>query len=52
MSRDGFQQFPRIGMKRGFEEIHGTPVLDDPAGIHRVDAVTNLCQDAQVMGDE
>ncbi len=50
--RRAAQEGVGIGVKGGGEEVAHRRVLDDLAGIHHVDALAHLGDDAEVMGDE
>ena len=50
--RHGGQKTPRVGMSRMVEHIVSCADLDDLAGIHDGYTVSDVCYNAQVMGDE
>ena len=45
-------QAPGVGMHRGFEQRDGVRVLHNAAGIHHVNIVAGLRDDAQVVADQ
>ena len=50
--RDRAEQAPRVGVLRVVEELVERALLDDPAGVHDDDAVGDVGDDAEVVGDE
>ena len=50
--RDRAQQAPRVGMLRVVEDLVERPLLDDAAGVHDDDAVGDVRDHAEVVGDQ
>ena len=51
-ARDRAEQPPRVGVLRVVEELVERALLDDAAGVHDDDAVGDVGDDAEVVGDE
>ncbi len=49
---EGAEQAPRVGVLGVVEDVVERALLDDPARIHHADAVGDLGDDAEVVGDD
>ena len=49
-ARHGFEQRPRIGMRRSVEQVLRRPLLDDPAEIHHRDLVAEMIRPPRGRG--